>query len=65
MRELRAEIGDAPVVLLSTSTCGYCKRLRADLRRVGRRLSMISTSNRIAQDERAYVKSMDAACRSS
>ncbi len=29
--ELRAAIGDAPVVLLSTSTCGYCKKLRADL----------------------------------
>jgi glutaredoxin len=33
--ELRAEIGNAPVVLLSTSTCGYCKRLRADLRQWG------------------------------
>ncbi|MEP6882112.1 MAG: glutaredoxin family protein [Dokdonella sp.] len=31
MAEVRAAIGDAPVVLLSTSTCGYCKRLRADL----------------------------------
>src|SRR5690606_17221875 len=29
--EVRAAIGDAPVVLLSTSTCGYCKKLRADL----------------------------------
>ena len=31
MAEVRAAIGDAPVVLLSTSTCGYCKKLRADL----------------------------------
>ncbi len=31
MRDVRALIGDAPVVLLSTSTCGYCKKLRADL----------------------------------
>lgn len=30
MAEVRAAIGDAPVVLLSTSTCGYCKKLRAD-----------------------------------
>ena len=29
--ELRAEIGDSPVVMLSTTTCGYCKQLRADL----------------------------------
>jgi glutaredoxin len=29
--ELRAEIGEKPVVLLSTSTCGYCRQLRADL----------------------------------
>lgn len=28
--EVRAVIGDAPVVLLSTSTCGYCRKLRAD-----------------------------------
>jgi glutaredoxin len=28
---LRVEIGDAPVVMLSTSTCGYCRKLRADL----------------------------------
>ena len=33
--DLRTEIGDSPVVLLSTSTCGYCKRLRADLRAWG------------------------------
>ncbi len=32
---LRAQIGHAPVVMLSTSTCGYCKRLRADLREWG------------------------------
>ncbi len=31
MTDVRAMIGDAPVVLLSTSTCGYCKKLRADL----------------------------------
>ena len=30
LTEVRAAIGDAPVVLLSTSTCGYCKKLRAD-----------------------------------
>jgi len=27
----RAEVGDAPVVLLSTSWCGYCSKLRNDL----------------------------------
>lgn len=32
---LRAEIGDAPVVMLSTSSCGYCKRLRGDLHEWG------------------------------
>ncbi|MBL0164311.1 MAG: glutaredoxin family protein [Xanthomonadales bacterium] len=31
LADVRAAIGDAPVVLLSTSTCGYCKKLRADL----------------------------------
>lgn len=31
MTDVRAMIGDAPVVLLSTSTCGYCKKLRVDL----------------------------------
>ncbi len=31
MADVRAMIGDAPVVLLSTSTCGYCKQLRIDL----------------------------------
>ena len=30
MAEVHAAIGDAPVVLLSTTTCGYCKKLRAD-----------------------------------
>ncbi|HET9033478.1 MAG TPA: glutaredoxin family protein [Dokdonella sp.] len=29
--EVRTMIGDAPVLMLSTSTCGYCKKLRADL----------------------------------
>lgn len=29
--EVRAAIGDARVVMLSTSTCGYCKKLRGDL----------------------------------
>jgi glutaredoxin len=29
---LRAEVGNAPVVLLSTSSCGYCRKLRSDLR---------------------------------
>jgi len=29
--ELRAAIGDSPVVMLSTTTCGYCRQLRADL----------------------------------
>lgn len=29
--KVRAAVGDAPVVLLSTSTCGYCKKLRKDL----------------------------------
>ncbi len=29
--EVRAAIGDAPVVLLSTSTCGYCRQLRGNL----------------------------------
>lgn len=32
---LRALVGDAPVVMLSTTTCGYCKRLRADLHEWG------------------------------
>ena len=31
MAEVRAAIGDTPVVLLSTSTCGYCRQLRGDL----------------------------------
>ena len=31
LTDVRAMIGDAPVVLLSTSTCGYCRKLRADL----------------------------------
>jgi glutaredoxin len=31
MTEIRELVGDAPVVLLSTSTCGYCRKLRADL----------------------------------
>ena len=31
MTDVRSMIGDAPVVMLSTSTCGYCKKLRADL----------------------------------
>ena len=29
--EVRAEIGDDPVIMLSTSTCGYCEQMRADL----------------------------------
>lgn len=29
---LRAEVGDKPVVLLSTAWCGYCRKLRADLK---------------------------------
>lgn len=29
--KLRSTFGDFDVVLLSTSTCGYCKKLRADL----------------------------------
>ena len=29
--EVREAVGDAPVVLLSTSSCGYCRKLRADL----------------------------------
>ncbi len=28
---LRAEIGSAQVVLLSTASCGYCRKLRGDL----------------------------------
>ena len=28
---LRTEIGSAPVVLLSTASCGYCRKLRGDL----------------------------------
>lgn len=28
---VRAEVGDAPVVLLSTAWCGYCSKLRNDL----------------------------------
>jgi glutaredoxin len=31
MADLRDAVGDAPVVLLSTSSCGYCRQLRADL----------------------------------
>ena len=30
--ELRGMVGDEPVVLLSTSSCGYCRKLMADLR---------------------------------
>ena len=29
---LRAEIGSARVVLLSTASCGYCRKLRGDLK---------------------------------
>lgn len=29
--ELRNLVGDSPVVMLSTSTCGYCRKLRNDL----------------------------------
>lgn len=29
---LRAEVGSKPVVLLSTAWCGYCRKLRADLK---------------------------------
>ena len=32
---LRATIGDEPVVLLSASWCGYCRKLRTDLKRWG------------------------------
>jgi glutaredoxin len=32
---LRAVVGDAPVVLLSATWCGYCRKLRADLDRWG------------------------------
>lgn len=53
MRELRAEIGDAPVVMLSTSTCGYCKRLRADLRQWGVAFDDIDVESSRA-GERAY-----------
>lgn len=28
---LREQIGDDPVIMLSTSTCGYCMKMRADL----------------------------------
>lgn len=28
---LRARIGEDPVIMLSTSTCGYCKKMRSDL----------------------------------
>ncbi|MGB0134745.1 glutaredoxin family protein [Dokdonella sp.] len=31
MADLRSEIGSDPVIMLSTSTCGYCKKMRADL----------------------------------
>lgn len=31
MASLREEIGSAPVVMLTTSSCGYCRKLRADL----------------------------------
>ena len=31
MAGLREQIGDDPVIMLSTSTCGYCKKMRADL----------------------------------
>ena len=30
--DLRAVVGEQPVVLLSTSWCGYCRKLRADLK---------------------------------
>lgn len=31
MASLRARIGDDSVIMLSTSTCGYCRQLRTDL----------------------------------
>jgi glutaredoxin len=33
--ELRAAVGSEPVVLLSASWCGYCRKLRTDLKRWG------------------------------
>lgn len=33
--ELRSMVGDSPVVLMSTSTCGYCRELRHDLQKWG------------------------------
>lgn len=33
--EVRAAVGDSPVVLLSASWCGYCKRARNDFRAWG------------------------------
>lgn len=32
MAAVRAEVGAKPVVLLSASWCGYCRKLRADLK---------------------------------
>jgi len=31
MVDLREKIGDSPVVMLTTATCGYCRKLRADM----------------------------------
>jgi len=32
---LRSAVGDGPVVMLSTESCGYCRRLRHDLHQWG------------------------------
>jgi glutaredoxin len=51
--ELRKEVGSAPVVLLSTAWCGYCKKLRSSLREWGVAFEEIDVE-RSAKGQRAY-----------
>lgn len=50
---LRAEIGSAPVVLLSTAWCGYCRKLRTSLNDWGVAFEEIDVEHK-ANGHRAY-----------
>lgn len=50
---LRAEVGSAPVILLSTAWCGYCKKLRASLNDWGVAFEEIDVEQS-ANGQRAY-----------
>lgn len=50
---LRAEVGSAPVILLSTAWCGYCKKLRSSLHEWGVVFEEIDVETN-ANGQRAY-----------